>query len=58
MTTRRRQRVSAMPVQDTGLVAITRRAAYGDVIGATVIADEVARQGYDVRLHTLAQIVS
>jgi GT2 family glycosyltransferase/ADP-heptose:LPS heptosyltransferase len=45
-------------VQDSGLVAITRRAAFGDVIGATVIADEVARLGYRAKLNTLPQIVS
>ena len=44
MTTRRRQRMNATPTQDTGVVAINRRAAFGDVIAATVVADEVARQ--------------
>jgi GT2 family glycosyltransferase len=55
--TRRRHRISPPSAMDTGVVAITRRAAFGDVIGATVIADELARQGYNVQLNTLSQIV-
>ena len=39
------------------MVAITRRAAFGDVIGASVIADELARMGYRVQLNTLPVIV-
>lgn len=41
-----------------GVVSITRRAAFGDVIGATVIADEVARLGYKVKLNTLPVITA
>ena len=58
MTTRRRQRLSAPPARDMGVVSITRRAAFGDVIGATVIADEVARMGYKVKLNTLPVITA
>ena len=57
MTTRRRQRVSTTPVRDTGVISITRRSAFGDVIGATVVADEVARLGFKVKFNTLPAIV-
>jgi hypothetical protein len=42
---------------DSDVLAVTRRAAFGDVIGATVIVDELARQGFKVKLNTLPQIV-
>ena len=58
MTTRRRHQPQAQPVKETGMVSITRRAAFGDVIGATVVVDELARMGLKVQLNTLPTIVA
>lgn len=47
----------ATPTKENGTISITRRSAFGDVIAATVVADEVARLGYSVKLNTLPTIV-
>lgn len=55
MITRRRHILTPPPITE-GTICISRRAAFGDVICATVIADEIARLGFKVQFNTLPQI--
>lgn len=55
MTTRRRTPTAPPAVQDS--VVIDRKAAFGDVIGATIIADALHAMGHRVTLNTAPVIL-